>query len=64
MIEATHEITACYFPKKGEAELSFKDLDSGEKVEFTVKLDKETGMRLSEIVWPCVYSGAVVGKGV
>jgi len=57
-MEATHKISACYFPGKGEAELTWENLETHEKAFLTVKVDEETGSQIARTVMPCVYSNA------
>ena len=59
-MEATHEITGCYFPAKGEVDLTWKDLDSGKFAGITAKVTADEGNAIADVVWPCVYSGACV----
>lgn len=61
-MEATHKITACYFPKVGEIELTWEDLETGEVATLTTKVDKKTGEQISKVVMACVYHGAILGK--
>lgn len=56
--EATHKISAVYYPKTGQTELTFEDLDTMEVAAFTVHLSKSVGEKLAEVVPPCVYSKA------
>lgn len=45
-------VTACYFPHKGEAELSW---ERGEHhFGMTVKVTPEQGSALADVVWPCI----------
>lgn len=59
-MKATHEISACYFPWCKELELTFADLETGKSVSCSVKVDKETGEAMAEIVPPCSYHPATV----
>ncbi len=61
-MEATHEITACYFPNTGEVELTWEDIETHEKVEIIAKVNKKTGEQISRVVMPCVYHGAVIKR--
>lgn len=58
--EATHEITACYFPKAGEVELTWLDYDTGEEAHLTAPIGIEQGEQLAQVVPACVYSQATV----
>lgn len=60
MKRVTHEITACYFPKVGEVDLTWLDLETREKAALTAKVTPEQGKAISNVVWPCVYSDAAV----
>jgi hypothetical protein len=59
-VEATHKITACYFPKTKEVELTWEDLESGEIASLTTKVDNKTGNQISKVVMACVYHYAIV----
>lgn len=60
MVEkATLEVTACYFPKKGEVELTWEDIETGKKAWLTTKVTPEEGNRISNVVMACVYHGAI-----
>jgi len=61
-MEATHEITACYFPGTGEVELTWRDVETDTTVALTAKVDEQTGNQIAKVVMPCLYSGAVVKK--
>ena len=61
-MEATHEITACYFPGTGEIELTWRNIETDETAALTAKVDEETGNQIATVVMPCVYSGAIVRK--
>lgn len=57
--EATHEITACYFPGKGEVDLTWKDLKTRQIACLTSKVTPAEGNAIADVVWPCVYHDAV-----
>lgn len=59
-MEATHEITACYFPGDGEVELTWHDLNTNETAALTTKVDAKTGNQIAKVVMACVYVGARV----
>ena len=49
------EVTACYFPKAGEAELTWERLgEDGKRFGMTVKVTPEQGESLANVVYPCV----------
>jgi hypothetical protein len=55
-----YEITACYFPGTGEAELTYR-AESGEYCALTVPVTPEQGEKLASVVWPCVaHTGKVL----
>lgn len=60
MPEATHEITSCYFPRTGEVELTWKNLETGKSVFLTTRVDSKTGNKIAEVVPACVYHPAIV----
>jgi len=51
------QVTACYFPKTGDAELSWER--NGKSLSMTVPVTPEQGRALADIVWPCVFWPAV-----
>lgn len=57
--KATHEISACYFPGKGDVELTWRDLSTGQCADLTTKVTAAEGLAIAEVVMPCVYSPAV-----
>ena len=61
-MEATHKISACYFPGLDHTlELTWGDITTGEHAELTiVGVHSEVGIKISEVVMACVYHGAVV----
>jgi hypothetical protein len=59
-MEATHEITACYFPKTGEVEATWEDLTTGERAGATFKVNKKTGEAIARTVMACVYQHATI----
>ena len=59
MKEATHEITACYFPGKDEVELTWEDVETHEKAALTAKVTPEVGHQIAKVVMPCVCQNAV-----
>ncbi len=58
--EATHKISAVYFPGREEVELSFENIETGRSISLITKVSPETGKRIAEIVPPCVYHSAVI----
>ena len=49
------EVTACYFPKSGEAYLTWERLgEDGKRFGMTVKVTPEQGEALANVVYPCV----------
>jgi hypothetical protein len=61
--QATHEITACYFPKKGEADLTWDKLWDGSHFGITIKVTEEQGNQLAKTVPACVVMRGIVKKG-
>lgn len=57
-MEATHKISAVYYPKSGEMDLTWEDTETGKAAYLTVKVSTEEGERVSDVVGPCVYFGA------
>lgn len=55
---ATHEITACYFPGKGEIEVSWTNTEENLSCALTLPVTPEQGEKLSSTVWPCLVHGA------
>ena len=56
--DAEYEISACYFPGTGEAELTWRRLSDGEQCAITVSVTEEQGNELVEVIGPCVYYNA------
>jgi len=59
-MQATHKISAVYFPSSGEVELTIEDIDTGELVYFTAPVNEKIGKAISKVVPACVYVGAVI----
>jgi len=59
MDKPTHEISAVYFPKVGEVELTWRDLITGNRADVTFPCDKKTGELIADAVSPCVYHDAI-----
>lgn len=53
-------ISAVYWQKDGTAELTWEDIESGNRCDMTVPVTPKQGERLSEVVLPCVYYGAKI----
>jgi len=58
LLEPEYEISACYFPGCGEAELTWRRVSDGRECALTVELTEEQGNELVEVIGPCVYYGA------
>jgi len=58
-MEATHKISACYFPAKKEIELTWEDIKEGTQVSLTVEVGSDKGNQIADCIMPCVYIGAV-----
>ena len=55
-MEATHEISASYYPNRDELELTFRHIVADEKIEIVVAcMRKEVGEKFAEIVPTCIY---------
>jgi len=59
-MEATHKISAVYFPGTREVELSWEEIETGKTISITAKITHEHGCKIAEIIPPCVYSGAIL----
>lgn len=59
-MKPTHKISACYFSKIGEIELTWEDLETGEVATLTTKVDEATGKQISKIVPSCIYLNAII----
>lgn len=58
-----YTITACYFPKAGEIEISYeRNFDNREKCHLTLKVTPEQGESLVKVIDPCVYFTAGLAK--
>lgn len=57
--KAEYNISACYFPKCSELELTWENIETGERADISVKVTKEQGEMVSNIVPPCVYFTAL-----
>lgn len=60
MSEATHLISAVYFPGTGEVELSWEDVLTNKTAYLTASVTPQEGEAIAQCVPPCVYHGAVV----
>jgi hypothetical protein len=58
--EATHKISAVYFPGSGEVELTWEDIETGEVAALTVGVSPEQGETIARVVVPCGYSDAIM----
>ena len=61
-MKATHKISAVYFPKVSEIELTWEDIKTGESAWLVAKITPKEGNQIAKIVPPCVYSGAIVNN--
>jgi hypothetical protein len=57
-MEATHKISACYYPATQEVDLTWEEI-KGEAAHLSVKVSKEEGESIASVVMPCVYIGTV-----
>lgn len=54
--QADLEVTACYYPYKGEADITFEDKQYNKRCYLEgIKLTPEQGQSLAETVLACVY---------
>lgn len=53
--EPEYRISACYFPKVGEVELSWERQYDGAEAHLTFKATPDQGKRLVSVIDPCVY---------
>lgn len=53
--EPEYRISACYFPKVGEVELSWERQHDGAEAHLTFKATPEQGKRLVSVIDPCFY---------
>lgn len=51
-------VTACYFPGKGEADLTWERNEDGARFAMTVKVTEDQGKALSNVVYPCIFWSA------
>jgi len=58
-MEATHKISACYFPARDEVDLTWEDIETGNIAQLTTKVPEEVGGAITSTVMPCVYIEAV-----
>jgi len=63
-MEATHKISAGYFPGTDELDLTFEDIETNKKIALTVKIDKKTGNAVANIVPPCTYHAVSIINGI
>lgn len=59
-MEATHKISACYFPKSGQVELTWEDLKTGKVAFLTTSVSPNEGNQIARVISPCLYYGAVL----
>lgn len=53
--EPEYRISACYFPKVGEVELTWERQYDGAEAHLTFKATPDQGERLVSVIGPCVY---------
>jgi len=58
--EATHKISAVYYPRLNEVELTWENISTGDHAGLTAKVTPKDGGAIAHTVAPCVYQGAVV----
>jgi predicted RNase H-like nuclease (RuvC/YqgF family) len=58
--EATHIISAVYWPQREEVEATWEDIETSKVATAFFKVDSNTGEDIAETVMPCVYQNAVV----
>jgi len=57
---ATHYITAVYYPKINEIELTWEDIETGKRAALVTKVSPEKGNQIAEVIYPCVNQPAAV----
>ncbi len=58
-IEATHKISAVYYPGDSFIDLTWEDIETGEMAFLSVQVNRDKGEAICRVVSPCVYHGAV-----
>ena len=58
-MEATLKISVCCF-NDNRVHFTFEDIKTGERAGVETTLDDETIDKLTRVVWPCSYYGAVL----
>lgn len=59
MCNATHKISAVFYPHDGILELTWEDIETGEKAALTTNVPAETGRQIAKVVPTCVYHKAI-----
>ncbi len=57
-MEATHKISAVYWPKLGEISLTWENLNRGQFAHLDTNVTSDEGEAIASVVMPCVYQGA------
>ena len=58
MHQATHKISAVYYPFDNTVELTGENIETGEVATLTTTVDAATGEKIAEVVTPCGYNYA------
>jgi len=53
----THIISACYYPGRKKADLTYENIETGKKIGFEIDISEENGDMLAEVVPACIYWG-------
>ena len=59
-MNVTHKISAVYYPKLGEIELTWEEIATGDSVFLTTKISNTKGKEIAQVVSPCVYHTATI----
>ena len=61
-MDATHMISAVYYPGTEKIELTWENIATNETVCLFTKVDAAKGKKISSVVAPCTYFGAISTK--
>lgn len=58
-MEATHKISAVFYERSQNLEVTWENLEDGTTASLLTFVPIELGQKISRVVMPCVYSGAI-----
>lgn len=61
-LDATHKVSAVYYPKTKEVNATWEDIATGKSVDVTFRVTPDKGSDIAKIMMPCVYQKAICTK--